>query len=858
MRILAATILVVAMSAAGASAANGPYETAWQADPATPGDWFNPANWTFGLPTTTGHPGRAVIDNAGTALISSGYAAAHDLDIGRFGTGAVIQSGGAAEATSLFLLGYEGGSKGSYTLLGGSFKAMWATVGNAWGSGQFTQIGGMAEFTQSLQVSYLARSSNPDLNASLGLYELIGGQVLSKDTLVGTSGRGHFIQSGGMHTVQQTLTIGGSYPFVLSTPPPEGIDLVPIEFLSNSVYYYPPSLSEGRYELSGGLLATQREVIDRYGLLRQTGGSNTVGYLSVLSGGQYQYLAGSLNITKGLDLRGTLDFGDNGVTLSGTGILDFSGGTLAGSQNASLAVGPDSLIILAPGFDPQAQFRQFTCSGMVHYAGSDLVVQTGQGFTGQGRINDFVESSGHIAASPAGGIDLYGGIFVRAGTTDIGAGSVHIHDQRSGISAGQLSAGAMTLNPGYLAKLGPDGTWEYALPAQFRQTGGTVSVSGTISIQHGVYALEKGTLTAATVDVGGTAGSSVQAQFTQTGGDCNIDRLTVGRYWDNDLRLVTNIGSLIPIATRVPSLDGLFPPFIIIGPPAKPLSPPATYEMKGGHLLAGDLHVLGERDGAQFIQTGGEVTVQRSVLIDGRDPNYTLLGGSLSTQNLIVGDDARGRVRVHACDMYDKYFSYDDSQRATLSLLAPQSRIGVSGRVAFGRGSVLVAVPGSAIHITGSSHNASPYEATFDIWSTDPASLVGLENLTVIFEGGADAIATFEVAGQDRGQGYGGFFDNFALGTLQIGGDQAAYLKLVDLGDNQPDWLGAEALYVKNLIIGSGSTLDLGGLNIYYLHSTIADDVTFTNGTLTVIPEPATLGLLLAGAAVLRLRRRRR
>lgn len=854
MRILAATILVVAMSAAAAWAANGPYETAWQADPATPSDWFNPANWTFGLPTTTGHPGRAVIDNAGTALISSGYAAAHDLDIGRFGTGAVIQSGGAAEATSLFLLGYEGGSKGSYTLLGGSFKAMWATVGNAWGSGQFTQIGGMAEFTQSLQVSYLARSSNPDLNASLGMYELIGGQVLSKDTLVGTSGRGHFIQSGGMHTVQQTLTIGGSYPFVLSTPPPEGIDLVPIEFLSNSVYYYPPSLSEGRYELSGGLLAAQREVIDRYGLLRQTGGSNTVGYLSILKGGQYQYLAGSLNITQGLSLRGQLDCGGNGVTLNGTGILDFTGGTLTGTQNASLTVGPDSLVIFAQGFDLPAQFKQFSSTGMIHFAGTDLVVQAGQGFSGQGDIYDHVETSGHIAASPGGTINLYDGAFVHAETTDLGAGTLYGRDQRSGISGGQLSAGAMTLNPGYLAKPSPDGTWENALPAQFRQPGGTVSVSGTISIQHGVYALEGGTLTAATVDVGGTAGSSVQAQFTQTGGDCNIDRLTVGRYWNNDflLRGVTNINTLIPVATGVPSLDGLFPPFIIIGPPDKQPSPPATYEMKGGHLLAGDLHVLGERDGAQFIQTGGEVTVQRSMMIDGRDPNYTLLGGSLTTRNLIVGDVGP----IGHFILLNSQYAY--SQGATLALLSPQSRIDVAEYVAFGAGSVFVAAPGSTIHFSNPSGNPSRLFSTFDNWSTDPASLVGLESLTVIFEGGAGAIATFEVAGQDRGEGYAGFFDNFALGTLQIGGDEAAYLKLVDLVDNQPDWLGAEALYVKNLIIGSGSTLDFGGLNIYYLHSTIADDVDFTNGTLVAIPEPATLGLLLAGAAALRLRRRRR
>jgi len=213
MRILAAAILVVALSAAAASATN--YETSWQADPATPSDWFNPANWTLGVPTTQHPINQAVIDNAGTALISSGSAATCYLGIGRIGTGTVIQSGGAMETTLSFYLGDQLDSKGIYTLLGGSFKAAGATVGSNWGSGQFTQIGGQ-NTTSRLSVGHLHTCATyADFVASPGgVYELIGGQLSTNSVSVGSDGRGRFVQTGGVHTVDGSLSIGGPEVFL--------------------------------------------------------------------------------------------------------------------------------------------------------------------------------------------------------------------------------------------------------------------------------------------------------------------------------------------------------------------------------------------------------------------------------------------------------------------------------------------------------------------------------------------------------------------------------------------------------------------------------------------------------------------
>ena len=131
--------------------------------------------------------------------------------------------------------------------------------------------------------------------------------------------------------------------------------------------------------------------------------------------------------------------------------------------------------------------------------------------------------------------------------------------------------------------------------------------------------------------------------------------------------------------------------------------------------------------------------------------------------------------------------------------------------------------------------------------------LLGLENLKLIFEGGTADWSTFEVAGEDKGLVPEGFDLNFGLGHLRVGGADAALLRLDDLFDNG-NRSSPEALYVHDLTVGPGSTLDMNGLNLYY-------DGRFVNqGQViggTPIPEPATL-VLLGEAVPLVLKRKRK
>jgi hypothetical protein len=137
--------------------------------------------------------------------------------------------------------------------------------------------------------------------------------------------------------------------------------------------------------------------------------------------------------------------------------------------------------------------------------------------------------------------------------------------------------------------------------------------------------------------------------------------------------------------------------------------------------------------------------------------------------------------------------------------------------------------------------------------SFDSNDLSGLKNLTLVFDGHTNEASTFEVAGLDLGPGAAGYQHNFALAGLTLGGDSPAFLQLTDLIDNQRNGNFNEALYVDTLIVGPGSTLDIGDLNLYYRHAEIAGTVVSAGGSLlaaTQVPEPAAATIMMLAATL--------
>jgi len=197
---------------------------------------------------------------------------------------------------------------------------------------------------------------------------------------------------------------------------------------------------------------------------------------------------------------------------------------------------------------------------------------------------------------------------------------------------------------------------------------------------------------------------------------------------------------------------------------------------------------------------------------------YVSNGGALTARNVDIGGEGEG----------------------TWEIIDPRTQLTIEGFANFGPFAAFAATPGTSIRMTGT---------VFGNESTDPVALAGLANTTFIFEGGTEDIDPFEVAGRDLGAVPEGFENNFALRGLILGAAAGVgQIELVDQIDNQPLWEGAEALYVHKFAIGPGSTLDLAGLNLYYLSGSIDPTARFSGGQPLRIPPQVVLTSMATGS----------
>lgn len=87
--------------------------------------------------------------------------------------------------------------------------------------------------------------------------------------------------------------------------------------------------------------------------------------------------------------------------------------------------------------------------------------------------------------------------------------------------------------------------------------------------------------------------------------------------------------------------------------------------------------------------------------------------------------------------------------------------------------------------------------------------------------------------GEDRGPVVAGFLHNFRHGAISLANN--AYVQLVDLFGNSPG-AGQEAIYVKQLVVPLGTTLDLNGINLYC--NTAEIDGVVIGGTVMLVTLP--------------------
>jgi T5SS/PEP-CTERM-associated repeat protein len=539
--------------------------------------------------------GKGTYTLSGTGVLSAGMEG-----VGYAGTGTFTQTGGTNTLPTNYLnsciyLGYNAGATGIYNLSGtGQIVATnnytWATVeyiGYS-GTGVFNQTAG----SNLMSISSLYLGYN---TTGVGTYNLSGtGQLGDQTTydgyqgmeVVGYSGTGTFNQSGGTNTL-------------INNGP-----------ATASLYLGFNSGAKGTYSLSGtGQLTASNEYIGynsaATGLFQQTGGTNTVGNLSIGPGGTYQLAGGTLQINGGFINQGTFDGGNSPADLSANCIVDLTTGTWRNLEDTAVSLGANSLLVAPAGFNPSTYFGSYNSLGLTYVHGTTLVVPAGRGFTGSININDPVNCQGTMTAS-GGPINLNDGLVLSGSGNVTLSGSLLVNDAVSNVSGGSLSSAAC-----YIGK-GGTGT--------FTHSGGEISslsvYLGYNSADRGAYNLSgTGSLWTEASEYVGYSGAG---SFTQSGGTNSIsDNLFLG-YNTGSTGAYTLSGGNVSLSTTSNQYVGYYGT--------------GTYTQSGGTNASVGYLVLGQYAGSSgtFNLDGGTFAIS-SIGKGSGTATFNFGGGTLST-----------------------------------------------------------------------------------------------------------------------------------------------------------------------------------------------------------------------------------
>ncbi|MBN1908644.1 MAG: PEP-CTERM sorting domain-containing protein [Pirellulales bacterium] len=756
----------------------------------------------------------------------------------------VDQQGGEVHAPEITIGTLDDGW-GEWNMNGGTMNTTMLTVGHS-GWGQFNQYGDAVVEVDNLDIGFASDTGNNIytlddgtltvagtmrlgvLSGSTGRFRLRGSGVADLVTATqvdlgaGLGSEGRFEHSGGRHHVTGELHVGNG--------------------------------GDGRYELSGGSLLSETTAVGQYGngVFEQSGGTHETTTLHVgrFGEGQYDlggtgqlacrtlfvghYNQGTLNQTGGnLNVTGDAFVGHSSEALSS---VAQTAGTSAIDGNLYVGFGPDGPGTYTLGGDPAVGIRQDVVGNI--YLGYDTGSDGTYTLAGRGIYTPELHVGGDVFVGHNG-----------SGTLAMAGGRL----TGEHLSMVRVEAGSVLQGDGMLAvpvvNLGTvlaDG----AYPLTFQESlhsFGEVQIEGPSEFVRGRVELWSD----ATLD-----GHVTNNGYFQTFGDGTVN-LNGGMSGNGEVTTGSGGTFIVNSALATGRLDMHGPFYAGSDVTADTMNVQATAYHVGGHTQVGRLAISmgryelsgataeltsdlgGESIAGDFIQSAGmhtatTIQVGGMAWYMGQPGRYEISGGRVEVGTLRLGAEI-GEVMDPM-----SYMPNMEPIAGTLAITDTAAEVYVTEQLLIASLGAVEAIEGAVIHMTGSA---------FENNATDPTACAGLSSVMLLFEGGEGVVDDFEIAGFDYGADPAGLVDNFALGTLCLGGDRVGHIRLVDLCDNLLDGADNEVLYVENLLLGAGSSLDLNGHKLYYLHGTFDPDcaVLFNGGTLTAVPEPSTLVLAALG-----------
>lgn len=658
---------------------------------ASVGDWLDATNWDNGVP---GSGSQAYLDQGTAQLSTAGQTAtARYVHIGTVANGHIVHNEGDADFTYMYF-GEQEGSLGRYELAdNGHLRGSWLLLGGE-GRGEFIHTGGLLQSDSGIIVGWTGGTTQLDATPS-GYYEMSGSAALYAATVsVGPFSRGTFIQSDGTSDIG--LLEVGQFGEVSVAGGSMSVDRL-TAYNDHTLFDHTAGLVEVRDQMTIGdystladapiyrlgdaaSLTAHMELIGwrSPGRFEQLGGTNTADYLGVRQSSVYDMHAGVLTINHGAYVDGVLNFQNQAVQIDvgNDGYVNMGAAAIAGSSNASMTVGSNTLVVFPPDFDPYGDLGSFVSSGRTHIAGNTFYVGPGEEYSLFDDFTDHVEVAGTLNGTH---VEIFHSLRFTHGLNVLPGGAIYNSDElRVDDAVSGMSGGSMIGD--HFIYVGYNGSGVFTQTAGDNHSGRDVGI-GVFEGTHGHYTLSGGSLQARTLRIergvfrqlGGTAEIAEDLYLTHEG-RCEIDataqlsvlELTIG----GTDPVFQQTGGTVNVSSNPWGSGGTI--FMGVGYENQM----ATYELAAGLLTTDRLHVgfvhTGRR--SEFAHTGGDCQVSDALVIGSNDRaegryelsgNATLvtgetrvgrdghgqlnhLGGSHTTGRLIIGreEDALGQYRL--------------------------------------------------------------------------------------------------------------------------------------------------------------------------------------------------------------------